>query len=82
MITYMSLQFSLVTSDSKIREYTVEGTTFAPEGTVRDVSGKDASPELRSGPIKRLAEIGALCNDAKVVFDEVCSFAVAVITFF
>ena len=38
---------------------------------MRSLDGKDASLELRTGPIQRLAEIGALCNDAKVVYDEV-----------
>lgn len=52
----------------------MEGTTFAPQGLVRSMDGKDASLELRTGPIQRLAEIGALCNDSKIVFDEVSYF--------
>lgn len=48
----------------------MEGTTFSPEGLVKSADGKDASAELQSDPIKRLAEISALCNDAKIVFDE------------
>lgn len=53
----------------------MEGTTFAPQGLVRSMDGKDASLELRTGPIQRLAEIGALCNDSKIVFDEVSYFS-------
>ncbi|KAH9484051.1 Calcium-transporting ATPase sarcoplasmic/endoplasmic reticulum type [Psilocybe cubensis] len=50
------------------REYTVEGTTFAPFGSVYNASGKDASAELKSDPIQRLAEISSLCNDSKIVY--------------
>ena len=38
------------------------------------MDGKDASVELRTGPIQRLAEISTICNDAKIVSDEVGSF--------
>ena len=60
----------------------MEGTTFAPQGLVRSVDGKDASSELRQGPIQRLAEVSALCNDSKIVFDEVyCSLFLAIKNF-
>lgn len=65
------MKFSLVSSTGQVREYVVEGTTFAPEGLVKSIDGKEVSPEHRTGPIQRLAEISALCNDAKIVFDEV-----------
>ena len=51
----------------------MEGTTYAPEGAVISDDGKDASFELRSGPIQRLAEISVICNDAKIVYDVVRS---------
>ncbi|KAF8061537.1 Ca-transporting ATPase [Lyophyllum atratum] len=51
------------------REYVVEGTTFSPFGSVRSADGKEAAAELKSDPIQRLAEIGALCNDAKIVYN-------------
>ena len=35
------------------------------------VDGKDASVELRTGPIQRLAEISTICNDTKIVYGEV-----------
>ncbi|EJD05979.1 Ca-transporting ATPase [Fomitiporia mediterranea MF3/22] len=63
-------KFTLITPEGRVREYTVEGTTFAPEGHITTADGKDASTELRTDPIKRLVEIAALCNDAKVVYDE------------
>lgn len=54
-----------------MRQYAVEGTTFAPRGQITSADGKNASLELLAGPLQRLAEISALCNDAKVVYDEV-----------
>ncbi|EGN95477.1 hypothetical protein SERLA73DRAFT_162342 [Serpula lacrymans var. lacrymans S7.3] len=50
------------------REYDVEGTTYSPYGLVKSAGGKNASAELSADPIRRLAEIGALCNDAKIVY--------------
>ncbi|KAF9009385.1 Ca-transporting ATPase [Cyathus striatus] len=50
------------------REYTVEGTTFSPYGSVYSAGGKEVSTELKSDPIQRLAEIGSICNDAKIVY--------------
>ncbi|THH05080.1 hypothetical protein EW145_g5060 [Phellinidium pouzarii] len=62
-------RFSLVTPDARVRDYSVEGTTYAPEGQIKSVDGKNASSEPHTEPFQRLAEISALCNDAKVVFD-------------
>ncbi|KDQ59419.1 hypothetical protein JAAARDRAFT_32974 [Jaapia argillacea MUCL 33604] len=69
----MSVSRFLVVQDESAKtptEYYVEGTTFAPYGSVTSVDGKDVSAELRSEPVQRLAEISALCNDAKVVYHE------------
>jgi Ca2+ transporting ATPase len=49
----------------------VEGTTFSPYGLVKSVDGKQATSDLRSKPIQRLAEISSICNDAKVVYHPV-----------
>ncbi|TFY50385.1 hypothetical protein EVG20_g11550, partial [Dentipellis fragilis] len=49
-------------------EFEVEGSTFSPHGSVKFAGGKDASHELQSEPIQRLAEISAICNDAKIVY--------------
>ncbi|PPQ68498.1 hypothetical protein CVT26_003437 [Gymnopilus dilepis] len=51
------------------REYTVEGTTFSPYGSVYNADGKEAVAELKSDPIQRLAEISSLCNDSKIVYN-------------
>ncbi|KIM80832.1 hypothetical protein PILCRDRAFT_822114 [Piloderma croceum F 1598] len=50
------------------KEYTVEGTTFSPYGSVESIDGKVSTFELQSKPIQRLAEICSICNDAKVVY--------------
>lgn len=52
------------------REFNVEGTTFAPEGSVTPADGKSFA-EVRSEPLLRLAEISAICNDSKIVYNEV-----------
>jgi Ca2+ transporting ATPase len=56
------------------REYTVEGTTFSPYGSVTSADGKEAAAELKSDAIQRLAEISSVCNDAKIVYNAVRHF--------
>ena len=53
------------------REYTVEGSTFSPYGSVKLADGTDASTELKADHLQRLAEIGSICNDAKIVYNNV-----------
>ncbi|KIP09286.1 hypothetical protein PHLGIDRAFT_126438 [Phlebiopsis gigantea 11061_1 CR5-6] len=65
----MSVSKFLVVDPSGVpREYVVEGTTFSPIGSVKSAGGKDAAAELRSEPLLRLAEIGSICNDSKIVY--------------
>ncbi|KAK2460569.1 hypothetical protein APHAL10511_007039 [Amanita phalloides] len=64
----MSISRFSVVSATGVQEYVVEGTTYAPDGLVKSAGGHDASADLRSDPIQRLAEISALCNDAKIVY--------------
>jgi P-type Ca2+ transporter type 2A len=63
-------QFLIIDSDG-LKEYNVEGTTFAPNGLVTSADGKKVNVELHSEPIQRLAEISAICNDAKIVYNPV-----------
>ncbi|KAF8626260.1 hypothetical protein AX15_004935 [Amanita polypyramis BW_CC] len=65
----MSVSKFSVVSATGVREYIVEGTTFAPHGLIKSADGHDASAELKSDPIQRLAEISALCNDARIVYN-------------
>jgi Ca2+ transporting ATPase len=65
-------QFLVIDSKTNApREYTVEGTTFSPYGSVKSADGKGVSAELESDPIQRLAEISAICNDARIVYHTV-----------
>ena len=77
-----TMQFFLIDPTTVApREYTVEGTTFAPVGLVRSADGKDASTEPRSEPFERLVEISAICNDSKIVYHAVCPSCPAVTTY-
>ena len=57
-----------------LREYTVEGATFSPEGYVKRDDGSKAPSTVQSEALRRTAEIGCLCNDAKVVYNPVRIF--------
>ncbi|KAJ3883752.1 Ca-transporting ATPase [Lentinula edodes] len=61
-------RFVVVDGTGALREYTVEGTTFSPLGNILTAGGKPAGAELQSDVIYRLAEIGAICNDSKIVY--------------
>ena len=52
-------------------EYQVEGATYSPHGSVRPSGGKSFDSSLE--PIRRLAEICAVCNDAKIIYQAVRS---------
>ncbi|EIW60548.1 calcium-transporting ATPase [Trametes versicolor FP-101664 SS1] len=60
-------KFTVVDISGIPREFLVEGTTFAPAGSVRPADGKTIA-EVRSEPLQRLAEISAICNDSKIVY--------------
>jgi Ca2+ transporting ATPase len=65
------LQFSTIEKSGELREYLVGGTTFSPQGSVTSPGGKDASVDLRSEPVQRLAEISSICNDARISYSAV-----------
>ena len=67
----LCVQFITVDPSGTPKEYFVEGTTFSPIGSVTFADGKDASAELHSDPIRRLAEISSICNDARIVYHAV-----------
>jgi len=61
-------QFLVFNVSGTPNEYEVEGTTYSPHGRVTsDGDGAD----LRVDTIRRLAEISAICNDAKIVYHPV-----------
>ncbi|KAF5330617.1 hypothetical protein D9619_006003 [Psilocybe cf. subviscida] len=63
-------KFLVIDNNGSPRDFNVEGTTFSPIGAITTASGKDASADLKSDPIQRLAEISSLCNDAKIVYNQ------------
>ncbi|KAF2141734.1 uncharacterized protein K452DRAFT_228290 [Aplosporella prunicola CBS 121167] len=55
---------------ASLDEFDVEGTSFAPEG-VMSYQGKPLeSPASNSTVLAQLTEVAALCNEAKLSFDE------------
>lgn len=66
------VQFVVIDAMTGIpREFTVEGTTFSPHGSVTSAAGKADPADLQSDPVQRLAEISAVCNDSKIVYNAV-----------
>ncbi|KAK0503109.1 Ca-transporting ATPase [Armillaria luteobubalina] len=60
--------FLTVDQSGRPREYTVEGTTFSPYGSVTSVDGKGSLTQLSSDSLQRLAQISSICNDSKIVY--------------
>ncbi|KAF8136398.1 hypothetical protein EV363DRAFT_1428794 [Boletus edulis] len=48
------------------KEYQVGGSTYSPHGSVQSSGSKSSG--LGLDPIRRLAEICAVCNDAKIIY--------------
>ncbi|KAG9017088.1 hypothetical protein FRB90_001818 [Tulasnella sp. 427] len=65
-------KFTVINAKSgQPEEFAVEGTTYAPMGPIKSSGGKVMSQEqLLADSIVRLAEISAICNDAKIVYSE------------
>lgn len=62
-------KFLVFDTNGTIKEYSVEGTTFAPQGAIMTRDGKQAKFDLQSQPIEKLAAISAVCNDSKIIFN-------------
>jgi Ca2+ transporting ATPase len=57
-------------SGSGLEELTVEGTSFAPEGAITTSSGQTLqNAAASSSTIAQIAEVAALCNDARLAYD-------------
>jgi Ca2+ transporting ATPase len=54
---------------SNLEELTVEGTTFAPQGDVKSNGLAVYDIASKSATVAQIAEIAALCNDARLAFD-------------
>ncbi|KAG9038480.1 hypothetical protein FRB95_001337 [Tulasnella sp. JGI-2019a] len=52
-------------------DFVVEGTTYSPLGAISDAKGRVLSTtELETPSMVRLAEICAVCNDSRIVYNE------------
>ncbi|KIH88486.1 Ca2+ transporting ATPase, sarcoplasmic/endoplasmic reticulum [Sporothrix brasiliensis 5110] len=53
-----------------LEELTVEGTTFSPRGNIKTSRGKAVTNlSESSSTVRQLAEVAALCNDARLAYD-------------
>lgn len=56
---------------SPIREYRVTGHTFAPSGEITALDARFSEKGIvRTRPIERLMEISAICNDARIAYND------------
>ena len=63
-------KISYISEDrNSMEEIEVEGTSFAPEGTLWRNSKSVESPAVSSSIIDQMLEVAALCNEAKLSFD-------------
>ncbi|KAI0262859.1 hypothetical protein BC834DRAFT_971682 [Gloeopeniophorella convolvens] len=62
-------RFVTINQSALPQEYHVDGSTFSPHGSVTSADKQDASVDLQSEPAQRLAEICAVCNDAKIIYN-------------
>lgn len=57
-----------------LEELTVEGTTFSPRGNIKTSRGKlVAGLAQSSSTVRQMAEVAALCNDARLAYDSLSS---------
>ncbi|KAF1355429.1 hypothetical protein BDV97DRAFT_345535 [Delphinella strobiligena] len=54
---------------SGLEELDVEGTSFAPEGTISHNGQAIESPAATYPTVAQMTEVAALCNDAKLAYD-------------
>jgi len=56
-------------SGTGLEEIDVEGTTFAPEGKISSNGLQIENPAASSVTVLKIAEVSALCNEARLAFD-------------
>ncbi|MCJ1243917.1 hypothetical protein MMC30_001114 [Trapelia coarctata] len=56
-------------SGTGLEEIDVEGTTFAPEGGISSNGRQIENPAASSATVLKIAEVSALCNEARLAFD-------------
>ncbi|WVQ73814.1 potassium/sodium efflux P-type ATPase, fungal-type [Cryptococcus sp. DSM 104548] len=67
----MSVSRFVVSGETGLTEYVVDGTTFSPHGVVTGADGSTISKDVLIGAsVRKLAEVCAICNDAKVTYHQ------------
>ncbi|KAL8914583.1 MAG: hypothetical protein Q9171_000764 [Xanthocarpia ochracea] len=56
-------------SGTGLEEIDVEGTTFAPEGSLSSAGGRFEHPAASSETMLKMTEVAALCNESRLSFD-------------
>ena len=75
----MSVSAFCVAAPSGLVEYTVEGTTYAPTGAVRDAAGATvAHPSAANATVRSLSQIASVCNDSRIVHNAEAGAFVAI----
>lgn len=70
------------TASAEMREYHVEGSTYAPIGQITTPDGKVVEGLTTSNAVlNELAQICSLCNDSKIAYDEVCRLSIVLLSF-
>ncbi|GAA5833855.1 hypothetical protein JCM11251_005988 [Rhodosporidiobolus azoricus] len=65
----MSVAKFAIVNNGQLEEFQVEGTTYAPTGSVLS-NGTAVNDQVLSRPsVSRLAQIASLCNDAKIAYN-------------
>ncbi|RUS15310.1 putative calcium-transporting ATPase sarcoplasmic/endoplasmic reticulum type, partial [Endogone sp. FLAS-F59071] len=65
------------TASAGLREYHVEGSTYAPVGQITTPDGKVVEALTTSNAVlNELAQICSVCNDSRIAYDEVCRLSI------
>ena len=66
----MSVNKIVHLSDSgDLTEFDVSGTTFAPRGAIMQKGAALENVSMISNTVRQIAEVAALCNDSRIVYD-------------
>ncbi|GAA5952136.1 hypothetical protein JCM21900_006919 [Sporobolomyces salmonicolor] len=67
----MSVSRFTIIENGTVQDFKVEGTTFAPTGSILTVDGEKVDSQvLSSRTMSRLAQVASLCNDAKIAYSQ------------
>lgn len=75
LITPSSQFLTIENGSTPLREYRVTGSTFAPVGEISASDARFSEKGIaRTRPVERLMEISAICNDARIAYNDVSRF--------